>query len=105
MEHILDMDKSILKFAHQTRKQKKLGIPKWIDSCEPFLPYFREEMLNDILIFKMNPSRLTDIYVTDKFVDIINKNQFTGATFEQIYPQSDPKPNNLYENHFKIVRL
>jgi hypothetical protein len=99
------MDKSIIKLAHRTRKQKKLGIPKWIDSSEPFLPHFHEEMLNDILIFTMVPSCLRNIYITDKFVDIINKNNFTGATFKQIYPPPDSKPNDLYDVQLKIVRL
>jgi hypothetical protein len=90
IEDILDMDKSIIKWAHQTQKQKESGKPKLIDSSEPLVPYFRENMLNDILMFKINPRRLFEIYVTDNFVDIINKNKLTGAAFEKVYPPPDP---------------
>jgi hypothetical protein len=87
---VLDMDKSIIKFQHQTQREKDLKTPKNIDSFAPFVPSFREDMLKDVLIFRTEPSRLFDIYVTDAFVDIVNKNKFTGAQFNKIYPPPDP---------------
>ncbi|MDR1181833.1 MAG: hypothetical protein LBL13_07625 [Bacteroidales bacterium] len=90
LEYILDMDKSIIKWELQTQREKELRKPKYIDSSARFVPYFHEDMLNDVLIFKTEPRRLFDIYVTDDFVDIVNKNKLTGAKFDKIYPPPDP---------------
>jgi hypothetical protein len=89
IEDILDMNKSKITWSVQTQKQKDMGISKQINPLEYFLPYFNENMLKDILIFKINPSRLFDIYATEMFLDIINKNKFTGAAFKKIYPFPD----------------
>jgi hypothetical protein len=82
---------SLKKNEAQTQKDKDLGKPKYIDSSARFVPYFREDMLNDVLIFKTKPIKsLFDIYVTDDFVDVVNKNKLTGAKFDKIYPPPDP---------------
>jgi hypothetical protein len=86
------MDKSVIKWDHQTQREKEAGVPKRIDgfASAPFAPCFREDMLKDVLIFKTDPRHSFDIYVTDSFVDVINKNRFMGAAFKKIYPPPDP---------------
>jgi hypothetical protein len=104
MNDALDMNKSIITWDMQTQREKDLGLPKKRSIVGHFVPYFRDEhLLNEILIFIIKPCMLDEIYVTDKFVDIVNKNKLTGAVFVKVYPPPDPEEarRTTYEKAMK----
>lgn len=46
-------------------------------------PFFSAEKIGDSMVFKIKEDNFTNIYCTDRFVQLIKENSFTGLDFDE----------------------
>jgi hypothetical protein len=87
MDNSLDLDKSKIEWVPQTQKQKENKRPLRFRSIKEYA--FNEDVIKNLLIF-MREQEMFEIYVTQRFVDIVNEYGLTGGRFTQVYPPEAP---------------
>jgi hypothetical protein len=100
MDNALNLEKSKIEWDLQTQKDKENNVPPRIQSIKEYS--FNEDVIKDLFIF-IQKQKMLDIYVTQRFVDIVNEHGLTGGKFVQVYPPEDPNEirRRAYEKAMK----
>jgi len=83
---VLNEEYSTIVWRPRTKKMIEEGIPRSFEYSGDHILIFKENVIEDQLIFKIQQCGNPDTFVTQQFVDIITQNNLTGGRFERIYP-------------------
>lgn len=105
---VLDEAKSKIFWSPQTKRMIEAGFPKEFDSClsrGSHVLIFKESVVENQLIFKIQQCDTKYTFVTQQFVDIITQNNLTGGKFTRVYPpMTEELRQQAYEKAMKKRR-